>query len=118
MTYCEQTDFNTFSVHLSGEQLVALQAKLTGTTEPTLKILLNDICINRNPISKAGFERRRVIKLCPKCSGSGRIRVDSFHRFDFEYQDCPFCLGDGNIVESTVVFFERLTSSVKNEFAR
>ena len=65
MTNCEQTDFNTFSVHLSGEQLVALQTELTGTTEPTLKILLNDIRVNRNPISKAGFERRRVIQALP-----------------------------------------------------
>jgi len=113
MTYCEQTDLNIFSLHLDIEQIQLLHKKLEGTSDSKLKLLLRDISNNSNPMPKAGFERRRSIKLCHKCSGSGKIQIGDSHIFDVD--DCPVCQGEGHIAEITVVYFEKLTpTSITN----
>lgn len=111
MTYCEQTDTDIYSLHLNTKQIRALQTKLNGTLVPELILLLENIRNNSRTIPKAGFERRRSIKICNKCSGSGKIEIGNLHGFGLD--DCPVCQGEGHIAEITIVYFEQLTSALK-----
>ena len=118
MTYCEQTDIYEYALHLSSDQLSALTRSLAGTTDPHLQKVLKAIRAEKYPVNKAGFERRREIKLCPKCGGSGKIRVGNLRSNDYDFDDCPFCYGAGSIIEISTVTRERLTPYFRNEFAK
>ena len=67
---------------------------------------------------KSRFHSIRAIKLCEKCKGSGKIRIGNLRSMDYDLDDCPFCMGEGSVVEKTFLSFERITPSVKSEFAR
>lgn len=118
MTYCVQTDIREYALHMNSEELESLSSHLKGVTEPHLVEILNAINIEKYPVNKTGFERKRNIKLCHKCGGGGRIRIANLRSLDYDYEDCPFCRGEGSVIEKTTVSYEYITPYVKNDFAR
>lgn len=117
MTYCEQTGIDEFAIHLNKKQLDSLIASLSGSDEPGLISLLKAIHKEHLSDLNPGFERKRNIKLCHKCNGSGRIRIGNLRSMSYDNEDCPFCSGQGNIIEETRVSYQRITTNLKDEFA-
>jgi len=118
MTYCIQTDIQEFALYMGSEELKTLARYLTGATERHLAGILKAIQVDKYPINTSGIERIRNIKLCPKCGGSGRIRIDNLRTLDYEFEDCPFCQGEGSVIEKTTVSYEKITPQIRNDFAR
>jgi DnaJ-class molecular chaperone len=117
MTYCEQTDFDEFAIHLSQNELQQLEQFLIKYNRKGLQNVLRAIQTETAPESNKNFQRIRNIKLCKKCSGSGKIRVGNLRSLDYDLEDCPFCQGEGSIVEKTTICYEVLTSALKSDFA-
>lgn len=118
MTYCIQTDIHEYTLHLSKGELHVLEKHLDRATDPILIDILKVLRVENQQSLKTGFQRIRTIRLCHKCSGSGKIRIGNLQDYSYDFEDCPLCSGLGSIVEKTTISYENITASVKEEFAR